>query len=86
MGYGGYVLIAVLVLASVFFILALYNRGNIKTLKFTSLGLATLILVGIISYYALPSEDLRIALIVLMVISLIFLWFFMGARKDETRK
>jgi len=86
MDYGGYVVIAILVLAAVFFTLAIYNRGNIKTLKFTFCGLATLFIVGLISYYSSPSEDLKISLFVMMGIALVFLWFYRGSVKDEKKK
>ena len=86
MDYGGYVVIAILVLAAVFFAIALYNRGNIKTLILTSCGLATFFVAGLISYYSSPSEDLKISLFVIMGLSLIFLWFYRGSVRDERKK
>jgi len=88
MDYGGYIVIAILVLAAVFFALALYNynRGNIKMLKFTSYGFATFFVVGLISYYSSPSEDLKISLFVILGLSLVFLWFYRGSARDEKKK
>jgi len=86
MDYGGYVVIAILVLAAVFFVLALYNRGNIKTLRFTSCGLAMLFLTGSIAYLSSPSEDLEICLFLLALLSAVFLWFYMGSVRDERKK
>ena len=86
MGYGGYVVIAILVLAAVFFVLALYNRGNIKTLKFTSCAWATFFVAGLISYYSSPSEDLKISLVFMLGVSLVFLWFYRGSIRDEKKK
>ena len=79
MDYGGYIVIAILVLAAVFFTLALYNRGNIKTLSFMSYGLATLFLVGTIVYWMSPSPDLRISLFLILFLSAVYLWFYRGS-------
>lgn len=82
MEYGGYVVIAILVVAAVFFALALYNRGDIKTLRFTSFGLAAMFLAGCTIYYAYPSTDLKISLFLLVFLSAIYLWFYRGSFRD----
>lgn len=86
MDYGGYVVITILVLAAVFFALALYNRGNIKTLIFTSYALAALCVAGFISYYSSPSRDLQISLFLLVVLPAIYLWFYRGSARDERKE
>ena len=86
MDYGGYVLITIIVLAAIFFVLALHNRGNIKTLRFTSCGFVAFFVAGLVSYYSSPSKDLKISLFVVIGIALVFLWFYRGSVRDERNK
>ena len=86
MDYGGYVVIAILMLAAVFFVLALRNRGNIKILGLTFCGFAAFFVAGLVSYYSSPSKDLKISLFVVIGIALVFLWFYRGSVRDERNK
>lgn len=85
MDYGAYLVIGVLVISGVFFVLALYYRGDPRTLKFTSCGFAMFFAVGLLIYWLNPSNDLKIALFVIGGLSIIFRWFYRGALKDEEK-
>ena len=85
MEFEGYILIAILVMGGVFFALALYNRDNIRALKFTALGLTTLAVSGLIIIRSLYSSsgDLKVAVLVLIILAIFYLWFYRGSLKDR---
>ena len=87
MEFGGYILIAILMVGGVFFTLSIYNRDNIRVLKFTALGLATLALSGLIIMVSLysSSKDLKVAVSTLIILAVFYLWFYRGSVKDRLR-
>ena len=86
MDYGGYLVIAILMLAGIFFSLALYYRNQIQVLKFTSYGLAMLVILGLISAVYTNSVDLKIAVFAFIFLSAVYYWFYRGSLQDKKRQ
>lgn len=82
MDYGGYVLIGLLIVAGTFFSLALINRGEPKTLKFTTYGFTTLAIAGLVVGYFENSVALKVFAYVFLAVSALSYWFYKGAMKD----
>ena len=85
MDYGGYISIAVLLVAGIFFIIALFCRTKIQVLKFTAYGFITLAILGLVFMGLTNSKDLVIAVILFVALSVIYLWFYRGSLKDELK-
>ena len=77
--------VVMLVVAGVFFVLALTYRTKIQVLKFTSYGLITLATLGLILLRFDSSGNLKIATLVFTVLAIIYQWFYRGALKDRDR-
>ena len=84
MDWGSLLLLAIFGLAGVFFILALFYRTEPRVLQFTSYGLITLAILGIITLWFNPAEDLKIAVFVFSALAAVFHWFYRGTWKDRS--
>ena len=83
LGFG--LVVMILLMAGAFFILALFNRTKIEVLKFTSYALAMLAILGFIVSQFTKSRDLKISVLIFIVLSAIYSWFYRGALKDKDR-
>ena len=85
MDYGGYIVIAILVVAIVFFVRALLNYNKARVLKFTFYGYMVLTLVSLTFALISHSRDLLIATLTFATLVVLFRWFYRGIQKDNKR-
>jgi len=87
MDYGGYFAIGVLLLAGLFFFIALLRlkSGQVQVLKFTSYGLATLSILGLIILISTDILDLKVSVSVFLILGVIYYWFYRGTLKDKNK-
>jgi len=83
MDYGGYVLILVLILAGVFFVLAIINRGNPRFMKFTAYGMVTLVVLWFIVSGVTDSSDLRVGVLIFLILAAIYYWLYKNVLKNR---
>jgi predicted membrane channel-forming protein YqfA (hemolysin III family) len=74
--YGVYAMISMLMLAGVFFVMALANRDKPKSLKYTAYGYITLAILGLVILGFVKSEDLKISVLILLALSAIYHFFY----------
>ena len=82
MDYGGYVFIGILVMAGVFFSVALFYRAEPRTLKFTAFGFITLSVAGLALLSFESSLILKVSVCAFFVLAILAYWFYGGAMKD----
>ncbi|MDO8496295.1 MAG: hypothetical protein Q7S43_03060 [bacterium] len=83
MDWGFLLVLAMLTVAGVFFMLALVYRTKPQVLKFTSYGLITLAILGLITLLFSESDDLRIAVFVFIALAIVYRWFYGGTLRDR---
>ena len=85
MDYGGYIVIAILVVAIVFFILALLKHSQSAVLELTFYWCMILALVSLIIAMVSDSRDLMITAFIFMIIAVVFRWFYRGIQRDSKK-
>ncbi len=83
MDWGLLLALTMLAMAGIFFVLALFHRTKPEVLKFTSYGLITLAVLGLIVFRYTESGDLKISVLVFTVLAAIYHWFYRGTLKDS---